>query len=82
MDLIETIANELRERGTASKYIEDDNEAYEWRRAARAAGRRLGRSVSTMRWSDAVDARLNDWPANDEERARDAAYRAAAGLPA
>lgn len=40
-----------------------------WRSAARAVGRSLGRPLRTLVVDDVVHAMLQDWPANDAERA-------------
>lgn len=50
-----------------------------WRKAARAAGRELGRPVQTVASGSIVHAVLWDWPRDDaEQRIHDAALRAAA----
>lgn len=49
-----------------------------WRKAARRAGKILGRPVRTVLHGGAVEAYLVDWPANpDEQRKRDRVLRAA-----
>lgn len=50
----------------------------EWRKAARAAGRELGRPVQTVAAGRIVHAVLKDWPRDEaEQRIHDAAMRAA-----
>lgn len=68
MDQVDQIVRELRTRGSAQVKLEDDAEAAEWRRDARAAARRLGRPVETLRYGSIVVAALKDWPANELER--------------
>lgn len=67
MDSVESIAKELRLNGSAQRTIEDDAEAAEWRKTARAAARTLGRKVETMRTGRVTVAALRDWPANELE---------------
>lgn len=62
------MARALQLRGNVEVQIEDDAEAKEWRRAARAAGRMLHRSVQTVRAGRTVVAVLRDWPSNELER--------------
>lgn len=68
MESVEEIAHEMRRTGSAQRTIEDDVEAAEWRKLARAAARGLGRPVETMRAGRVVVAALKDWPANELER--------------
>jgi len=68
VDQVDQIVRELRTRGSAQVKLEDDAEAAEWRRDARAAARRLGRPVETLRYGSIVVAALKDWPANELER--------------
>ncbi|HWU31043.1 MAG TPA: hypothetical protein VN041_18325 [Microbacterium sp.] len=67
MESEEEIMREMRLNGGAQRVIEDDIEAAEWRKVARAAARRLGRPVETMRAGRIVVAALKDWPGNELE---------------
>lgn len=68
VDQVDHIVRKLRTRGSVQVSIEDDAEAEQWRRDARAAARRLGRPVETVRYGSIVVAALRDWPANELER--------------
>jgi hypothetical protein len=68
MSLVEEIKARLRTRGHLQATVTTDDEAGEWRRAARAAARQLGRPVETVQHRYLVFASLRDWPANDLER--------------
>lgn len=59
-DLVEQIAQQLRERGNAERWTEDHEQKEEWRKAARAAARKLKRRVHTLVNSDSVVAILED----------------------
>lgn len=67
MTLVEELAGELRKNGSVQRIIEDDEVAVEWRKAARAAARSLGRPVETLRSGRVTVAALRDWPANELE---------------
>ncbi|WDH77904.1 hypothetical protein PTQ19_10260 [Microbacterium esteraromaticum] len=67
MDSVEQLTKELRLKGGAQRAIEDDAEAAEWRKRARAAARALGRPVETARCGRVTVAALRDWPANELE---------------
>jgi hypothetical protein len=72
-DEIETA---LRRRGHIQVEVATDEDADEWRKAARAAARRLGRPVETLQHRHIVVAALKDWPANElEQQVQDAALR-------
>ena len=81
--LIEEIKRQLRLQGSAQNVVESDEQADEWRTAARAAARELGRPVETVQSEQVVAASLKDWPANELEaevhRAR--LHKAIASLP-
>lgn len=76
MDSVEQLAKELRLNGSVQRIIEDDAEAAEWRKTARAAARLLRRKVETLRSGRVTVAALRDWPANElEEQVTDARMR-------
>lgn len=78
MALIDDIQKDLRMTGSAQAHVDTDDEADQWRSAARAAARRLGRPVQTFQERHVVIAALRDWPANELERGvTDAKMRAA-----
>jgi hypothetical protein len=78
MGLDDEIETALRRRGHVQAVVCADEEADEWRNAARAAALRLGRSIETMQHRHVVVAALKDWPANKlEQQVQDAALRAA-----
>lgn len=64
MTLIDDLSAQLRKRGHAQTDVTTDAEADEWRKAARAAARSLGRPVETIQHRHIVAASLKDWPAN------------------
>lgn len=68
MALIDDIQKDLRTTGSSQARVDTDDEADQWRRAARAAARRLGRPVQTLQQEHVVVAALRDWPANELER--------------
>lgn len=78
-DLETQLQTVLVDAGSASARISDlEVSADAWRKAARTAGRSLGRPVQTVEGDGMVHAVLRDWPATDVERAKhDAAMRAA-----
>ena len=60
--------------------VTTDEEADEWRRAARAAARELRRPIETVQHRFLVIASLRDWPANDlEQQVQDALERSFRG---
>ena len=69
----------LADAGSVSARIAElEVSAAAWRKAARSAGRALGRPVQTVEGGGMVHAVLRDWPATDAERVKqDAAMRAA-----
>ena len=70
------IENALRRRGHIQAEVATDEDADEWRKAARAAARRLGRPVETLQHRHIVVAALKDWPANElEQQVQDAVLR-------
>lgn len=73
MSLEDEIRRDLKRQGSAESRTRDPEKAAEWRKAARAAARSLGRPVRTY-WVEAVVlAELTDWPANElEEQLQDA----------
>lgn len=78
MELTDEIEAQLRRRGHLQANVETDEQADAWRKAARAAARRLGRPVETLQHRHVVVAALRDWPANElEEQVQDAALRSA-----
>lgn len=68
VDQVDRIMKQLRTRGGAQAEIADDVAAAAWRKDARAAARRLGRPVQTIRFEQHVAASLRDWPANELEQ--------------
>lgn len=68
MSLIDELREALRSQGAAQATITTDEEADEWRRAARSAARGLSRPVETTRVGHVAIAALRDWPANELER--------------
>lgn len=76
MDVVDEIETQLRRRGHMQVSVATDDEADQWRKAARAAARRLSRPVETIRHKHVVVAALKDWPANElEQQIQDAALR-------
>ncbi len=59
-DLVDQIAGQLREKGSAKYLTDNPGEQEEWRKAARAAGRKLKRRMYTHVHSDSVVAFLED----------------------
>ncbi|MFK4806767.1 hypothetical protein ACI3KX_12970 [Microbacterium sp. ZW CA_36] len=68
MGLEEDIRRDLKRQGHSELRTTDEAFAGEWRAAARAAARALGRPVETMRAGVVVIAQLKDWPANELEK--------------
>jgi hypothetical protein len=68
MSVVDEIKSQLRTRGHIQSSVATDKEADEWRKAARAAARQLGRPVETVQHRYIVVASLRDWPANDLEQ--------------
>jgi hypothetical protein len=66
--LTDVLAATLRKRGSVQTTVATDEEADEWRTAARAAARQLGRPVETIQHRHVVVASLKGWPANELER--------------
>ena len=62
----------LLERGSAEEHVQNlVLPPARWRHVARAAGRKIGRSVRTYELAGTVViAQLPDWPATPEEQAR------------
>ena len=54
-------------QGSAQARVGSDEQAAEWRAAARLAARELGRPVETVESEYVVAATLRDWPANELE---------------
>ena len=81
--LIDQIKRQLRLQGSAQAAVESDDQADEWRSAARAAAREMGRPVETVQSEHVVAASLKDWPANEleEEVHRARLHNAIASLP-
>lgn len=76
VDLVGDIEAQLRRRGHMQVNVATDEEADQWRKAARAAARRLSRPVETLQHRHIVVAALKDWPANElEQQVRDAELR-------
>ncbi|MGA0568624.1 hypothetical protein ACO2Q7_14940 [Rathayibacter sp. KR2-224] len=68
--LILWLRDELAATGSVSQRLGEVTVSMEeWRKAARATGRELGRPVQTLAGADAVHAVLTDWPRDDRERA-------------
>jgi hypothetical protein len=67
MGLVDEIETTLRRRGSIQTTVASDGEADEWRKAARAAARKIGRPVETVQHRHVVVA-LKDWPANELEQ--------------
>lgn len=68
MSMVDVIKSQLRTRGHIQSTVATDQEADEWRKAARAAARQLGRPVETVQHRYIVVASLRDWPANELEQ--------------
>lgn len=78
MTLVDDIEDQLRRRGSVQAQVATDEEADQWRKAARAAARSLGRPVETLQHRHLVVAALKDWPANElEKHIQDAELRKA-----
>lgn len=78
-NLVAELRAELALTGSATAHIDDLAVAVDaWRKAARAAVRALGRPVEIVAAGGSVHAALRDWPANDEETAKDRAGMRAA----
>lgn len=78
MGLDDEIETALRRRRHLQAEVSTEEEADEWREAARAAARRLDRPIETVQHRHLVVAALKDWPANKlEQQVQDAALRAA-----
>jgi hypothetical protein len=77
--LVAQLRAELADAGTASAWISALSVPVEiWRKAARRAGRVLGRPTHTLVHGDLVQAYLTDWPSTpDEQHKRDRALREA-----
>jgi hypothetical protein len=76
MGISDDIESILRRRGSIQARVDTDDQADEWRKAARAAARRLGRPVETIQHRHIVIAALKDWPANElEQQVQDAAMQ-------
>lgn len=67
MSFFDDIQVQLRRHGHMQVTVSTDEEADDWRRAARAAARRLGRPVETLQHGHIVLTSLKDWPANELE---------------
>jgi hypothetical protein len=64
--LVAEIAAELRRHGSVRS--NQGEPTADWRAAARAAARELGRPIETVEHQGIAHAVLRDWPANELER--------------
>lgn len=71
-DLIAQLADDLEAHGWLRVPLADlPVKPTVWRRAARAAARRMGRTVKTGESADGVHAWLTDWPRDEREQQTD-----------
>ena len=68
MSVVDDIKSQLLTLGHIQSTVATDQEADEWRKAARAAARQLGRPVETVQHRYIVVASIRDWPANELEQ--------------